>query len=244
MLGGIGVIDFRLLATRLWSTLKSRLRLLLRWLPRRSAVGRPLGSGLTVLRRRLPFPFRRSSSDDRSDLDSLTEELDFRRRFRSFEGYLGRSSYDLWELMYLSPLSRLALFGESDRSVDIVDTESVEREEMDLDLLRAWDMDGGGLAEGRSNVRPRCSAFFASCSSAMPSLLARQQILQLSLMAVRGIDRGSNRCKSLQARLTYLRSKSFGTSLVSFGASFGFSNCCVREGLETYGLSWADALHS
>jgi hypothetical protein len=73
--------------------------------------------------------------DDKSD--SLSDELDLRRRFRSLEGYLAKSSKSRWELMYLSPLSRRASFGESERSVDIVDTESVEREEMDRDRLRA-----------------------------------------------------------------------------------------------------------
>jgi hypothetical protein len=114
-----------------------RLRLLLRWLPRRSAVGRPLGLGLSVRRRRLPFPFRRSSIEDKSDPVSLNDELDFRRRFRSLEGYLGRSSYSRCDVTYLSPLSRLARFGESERPVDMVEIESVELEEMDLDLLRA-----------------------------------------------------------------------------------------------------------
>jgi hypothetical protein len=114
-----------------------RLRLLLRWLPRRSAVGRPLGSGLSVRRRRLPLPVRRSSIEDKSDIDSLADELDFRRRFRSLEGYLGMSSYSRCDVTYLSPLSRLARLGECERLVEMVETESVELEEMDLDLLRA-----------------------------------------------------------------------------------------------------------
>lgn len=75
--------------------------------------------------------------EDSSDLDSLIDELDLRRRFRSLEEYGGRSSNSRCELMYLSPISRRARFGESERSVDIVDTESVDPEEMDLDLLRA-----------------------------------------------------------------------------------------------------------
>lgn len=32
--------------------------------------------------------------------------------------------------------------------------------------------------------------------------------------------------------------------LLSFGASFGLSSCCVREGRDTYGLSWRAAVHS
>ena len=44
--------------------------------------------------------------------------------------------------------------------------------------------------------------------------------------------------------VTNLRRRSLDISLVSFGISFGFANCCVREGLEVYGLSWVVDLHS
>jgi hypothetical protein len=47
------------------------------------------------------------------------------------------SSYSRCDVTYLSPLSRLARFGECERPVEMVETESVELEEMDLDLLRA-----------------------------------------------------------------------------------------------------------
>lgn len=42
----------------------------------------------------------------------------------------------------------------------------------------------------------------------------------------------------------FLRSRSWGTSVVSLGFSLGLSSCCVLEGRDLYGRSWADALHS
>lgn len=42
----------------------------------------------------------------------------------------------------------------------------------------------------------------------------------------------------------FLRRRSLGTSVVSFGLSFGLSNCCVLDGRDVYGRSWAVALHS
>jgi len=42
----------------------------------------------------------------------------------------------------------------------------------------------------------------------------------------------------------FLFIRSSGTSVISLGASFGFINCCVRDGLAMYGLSCAVALHS
>ena len=150
-------------------------------------------------------------------------------------------------MWYLSPLSRLARFGESDWPVDIVEIVSVELVETDLDLLRAWDKDGGGLTEGRSKFLPRCLAFLASCSSAAPSLVFYQQRLQIvssSGRSMKLVENGTDRMVTTRAHFTYRRNKSLGTSLVSRGASLGLSNCCVLDGLETYGLSWADALHS
>lgn len=35
-----------------------------------------------------------------------------------------------------------------------------------------------------------------------------------------------------------------GFVLLFFGASLGLSSCCVRDGRDTYGLSWRGAVHS
>jgi hypothetical protein len=42
----------------------------------------------------------------------------------------------------------------------------------------------------------------------------------------------------------FLRSKSSGTSSVSFGLSDGFRSCWVREGRGLYGRSCAETVHS
>lgn len=76
---------------------------------------------------------------------------------------------------------------ERERLVDMVDTESEEYDETDLERLRE---------ESRARFRPRSSSFWARISSATP----------------------------------FFRSRSLGTSVVSFGFSFGFSSCWVREG--------------
>lgn len=57
------------------------------------------------------------------------------------------------------------------------------------------------------------------------------------------------RCSSfsasvLSARPFLLRSKSLGTSSVSFGLSDGFRSCWVREGRGLYGRSCAETVHS
>ena len=61
-------------------------------------------------------------------------------------------------------------------------------------------------------------------------------------------DRARLRSSSFFFRISsatpFLRSRSSGTSVVSLGFSLGLSSCCVLEGRDTYGRSWADALHS
>ena len=42
----------------------------------------------------------------------------------------------------------------------------------------------------------------------------------------------------------FLRKRSSGTSVVSFGLSFGLRSCWVLEGRDVYGRSWVVALHS
>ena len=44
--------------------------------------------------------------------------------------------------------------------------------------------------------------------------------------------------------IAYLRVRSSGVSLESFGASLGLASCWVREGREVYGRSCVVALHS
>lgn len=41
-----------------------------------------------------------------------------------------------------------------------------------------------------------------------------------------------------------MRDESLGTSAESCGRSLGFNNCCVRDGRDVYGRSWAVTLHS
>jgi hypothetical protein len=61
-------------------------------------------------------------------------------------------------------------------------------------------------------------------------------------------DRARLRSSSFFFRISsatpFLRSRSWGTSVVSLGFSLGLSSCCVLEGRDLYGRSWADALHS
>jgi len=61
-------------------------------------------------------------------------------------------------------------------------------------------------------------------------------------------DRARLRSSSFFFRISsatpFLRSRSSGTSVVSLGFSLGLSSCCVLEGRDLYGRSWADALHS
>lgn len=49
--------------------------------------------------------------------------------------------------------------------------------------------------------------------------------------------------KMLSAR-PFLRSRSLGTSSVSFGLRDGLRSCWVREGRGLYGRSWAETVHS
>lgn len=61
-------------------------------------------------------------------------------------------------------------------------------------------------------------------------------------------DRLRPRSVAFEARISsavpFLRSRSLGTSLLSFGASFGFLSWAVREGRAWYGRSSGFALHS
>lgn len=43
---------------------------------------------------------------------------------------------------------------------------------------------------------------------------------------------------------TYVRKRSLEVSEESFGLSFGFCSCCVRDGRAKYGRSWVDTVHS
>ena len=56
------------------------------------------------------------------------------------------------------------------------------------------------------------------------------------------------RSSSFSARILsarpFLRTRSLGTSSVSFGFSDGFRSCCVREGRDLYGRSCAETVHS
>lgn len=49
---------------------------------------------------------------------------------------------------------------------------------------------------------------------------------------------------SISSATPFLRSSSFGTSVVSLGCNLGLRSCCVREGRDLYGRSCAEALHS
>jgi hypothetical protein len=57
-------------------------------------------------------------------------------------------------------------------------------------------------------------------------------------------DRSSSFFFSISSAMPFLRSRSSGTSVVSFGFSFGLRSCCVRDGRDWYGRSCALALHS
>lgn len=110
---------------------------------------------------------------------------------------------------------------DRDRFVDMVDTD--ENDELDRDRFPGRSISSGSALR----LRPRSSSRWASCSSAMPALQHHFSIFPLPW-----------------AVSTYLRSRVFGTSLVSLGISFGFASCWVLEGREAYGRSCALALHS
>ena len=67
--------------------------------------------------------------------------------------------------------------------------------------------------------RFRSSSRLANCSSATPFLRMVRHVKQIEMPC------------------TYFRSKSLVTSLANRGASLGSASCCVRDGLEAYGLS-------
>jgi len=94
--------------------------------------------------------------------------------------------------------------------VEIVETEVEECEEMER-VFR-----GKLLEASMERLRPRSESLRASCSSATPFLshwLAKD-----------------GKVWAVQKSKAYFRSRSLGTSLVSFGASLGFISCCVLEG--------------
>ena len=145
---------------------------------------RPRSPGLKELMRRRVL--RSASSDERESLET--------ERFLRFVRALSSPSRTELPLCFRRRGGDRDLDGE--RLVEMVDTESTEDADNDLERLRS---------------RPdRSSSFFFSISSATP----------------------------------FLRRRSSGTSVVSFGWSFGLRSCCVREGREAYGRSCAVALHS
>lgn len=56
--------------------------------------------------------------------------------------------------------------------------------------------------------------------------------------------RSSSFFRSISSATPFLRNSSVGTSVVSFGCSFGLRSCCVLDGRDLYGRSCAGALHS
>lgn len=56
--------------------------------------------------------------------------------------------------------------------------------------------------------------------------------------------RSASFCLSRSSARPLRRTRTSGTSVVSLGCSLGLSSCCVREGRDLYGRSWAEALHS
>ena len=73
-------------------------------------------------------------------------------------------------------------------------------------------------------------------------LLASLLVVHLQYPSYRVRDQIEN--LGLVRSFTNLRRRLLGISLVSLGTSFGFANCCVREGREAYGLSCVVVLHS
>jgi hypothetical protein len=57
-------------------------------------------------------------------------------------------------------------------------------------------------------------------------------------------DRSSSFFLRISSATPFLRRRSSGTSVVSFGFSLGLRSCCVREGRDWYGRSCVVALHS